>query len=143
MPNPHTDLADIVTPSPPPPLARAAIDSLQTGGVAAGVIVAMLLAWIFWHWRRRASRRALLRILAAAEREQGEPAALAAQLDAWARRHFKMALMCAAQGPQAVDAQAWASWVHSLERIRFAAPEADQHAVLAALCRSARAWAGV
>jgi len=143
MPNPHTDLADIVTPLPPP-LAPAATDGLQTGGAtAAGIAVAMLLAWIFWHWRRRDSRRALLRILAAAERERGEPAVLAAQLDAWVRRHYKLAQTCAAQGPQAVDAQAWAGWVHTLERIRFAVPEAEQHAALAALCRSARTWAGV
>jgi hypothetical protein len=143
MPNPHTDLADIVTPLPPP-LAPAAIDGLQMGGfMTAGIVAAVLLAWAFWHRRRRASRRALLRILAAAERGQDEPHVLAAQLDAWVRRHFKLVLTCAAQGPQTVEASDWTRWVHSLERIRFAVPEADRHAALAALCRSARAWTGV
>jgi hypothetical protein len=88
-----------------------------------------------------AARRARTRRLAStAARQDDSVQALAARLDAWARARFQLARVDAARMSGGLDADAWADWANALEQLRFAAPQPDGHAALAALCETARAW---
>ncbi|TCS73094.1 hypothetical protein EDC61_103217 [Sulfuritortus calidifontis] len=114
MPDPIADLADIVEPAIPVAAATGGDWPVVAAGVASGLA---LLLGLYWHWRRRAPRRALqrLRIRTDPQRAAGELAALLPQ--------FKRA-------PEA-------QWREELQRLRFGPPQDDAQAVFERLCREA------
>jgi hypothetical protein len=139
MANPRNELADIIVPVAPEVAATAGGAGLVPWVLLALVLIAcsVLAAWL---WHRRRPLRALNAIAVATAQRQSSPAALAARLDAWARRRFRLARLDAANAPAGLDADAWSVWAESLERLRFAAPQAGGFEELAALCERARQW---
>lgn len=139
MADPRNELADIIVPAAPEVAATAGGGGLLPWVLAAvGFIATVALA--AWLWRRRRPLRALNAIAVAASQQQGSPAALAARLDAWTRMRFRLARLDAANAPAGLDADEWVAWANSLERLRFAVPQADGFEELAALCQRARQW---
>lgn len=139
MADPRNELADILVPTAPVAAAAAGNGSLLLWVVAALIAVAasVLLAWL---WHRARPARALRAIVVAATQRQGTAPALAARLDAWARRYFQLARLDAGRGPDGADPATWLHWVASLEQLRFGPQSSDGFAVLTHLCESARAW---
>ena len=138
MADPRNELADIIVPAAP--AMTASVDSsllLWVAGGLACVAGVLLLAWL---WHRRRPARALHAIAAAAAQQQGTPLALAARLDAWARRRFRLTRVDAARCPAGLDPAMWSDWAKTLEQVRFGATQPDGFAVLARLCESARPW---
>lgn len=136
MADPRNELADIIVPLAPavaPPVGGGAL--LPWALAAAAVIACIVLAASLWH--RRRPLRVLNAIAVAAVQQRTSPSALAARLDAWARTRFRLARLDAANCPAGLDADAWSSWAETLERLRFAAPQADDFEQLAALCARA------
>ena len=139
MADPRNELADIIVPLAPDVAAATAGGGLLPWVlVAAAVIACIVLAASLWH--RRRPLRVLNAIAVAAVQQRTSPSALAARLDAWARTRFRLARLDAANCPAGLDADAWSSWAETLERLRFAAPQADDFEQLAALCARARQW---
>jgi len=114
MPDPTQDLADIVEPQIP--------TVAQTGSdwhiiALAAVLAIALLAALYWHWRRRAPRRALQRL-----RGRTDPQRAAGELAALLP-HFK----------QEPDPQ----WWEALQRLRYGPPQDDAQLVFERLRREA------
>jgi hypothetical protein len=135
MADPRTELADIIVP------ARArnrdcGRQRLLPWGAAAVACAALHRggAWL-WH-RRRPLRCDAMAVAAAQQRTVMQ--ALAARLDAWARARFRLARVDAAHCPAGLDAAAWSELGQDTEQLRFAAPQPDGFAELAALCDRAR-----
>lgn len=139
MADPRNELADIIVPVAPEVAATAGGGSLLPWALAALALTActVLAAWL---WYRRRPLRLLNGIALAAAQRQSSPPALAARLDAWARMCFRLARVDAANAPAGLDADAWSVWAATLERLRFAAPQADGFEELDALCERAREW---
>ena len=137
MADPRTELADIIVPVAPE-LAMAGSSLLVWG--AAGLAVAAGIAIAAWLWQGRRPARALRRIAAAAALRRDSVPALAARLDAWARARYGLSRVEATLCPPAVNLAAWADWASRLLQLRFASPQLDGYAELAALCETARAW---
>jgi HAMP domain-containing protein len=138
MADPRTELADIVVPAAPEVLAAG---GSHLGGwmVAALLVVVGGSLFALWLHRRRPAR-ALLRVAAAVALQQGTVPVLASRLDAWARAHYCLSRVDAARCPSGIEPAVWSEWVTALEQLRFAPPQPDGYAALAALCESARAW---
>lgn len=139
MADPRNELADIIAPAAPDAIAAA------TGGnmllwAAVGLLLVAGVTLAAWLWHRRRPARALHAIAAAAAQARDDLPTLAARLDAWARRHFRMARVDAARCPPGLDPHAWSDWAASLEQLRFAPPPPDGIAVLLSLCERARRW---
>lgn len=137
MADPRTELADIIVPAAPAMVASGG-SPLLWGAVAVGCVAGV--AGALWWWRRRRPARALRGLAAAIARQEDSVQALAARLDAWARARFQLPRLDAAWSPGGLDAVAWTDWANALTRLRFAPPQPDGHAALAALCETARAW---
>jgi hypothetical protein len=139
MADPRNELADIIVPLAPAVAATAGGGGLLPWALAAMAFIAtvVLAAWL---WHRRRPLRVLNAIAVAAAQRQTSPSALAARLDVWARTHFRLARLDAANCPAGLDADAWSSWAETLERLRFAAPKPDGFEELAVLCERAREW---
>lgn len=137
MADPRTELADIIVPAAPAMVASGG-SLLLWGAVAVGCVAVAAAA--LWWWQRRRPARALRRLAAAIARQEDSVQALATRLDAWARARFQLPRLDAARCPCGFDAAAWADWANALTRLRFASPQLDGHAALAALCETARAW---
>lgn len=138
MADPRNELADIIVPAAPAMAASAYSSLLLWVAVGlASVVCVLLLAWL-WHCRRPA--RTLQGIAAAAAQQLGTPPALAAQLDAWVRRRFRLTRVDAARCPPGLDPAVWSDWAQTLGQVRFGPAQPDGFAVLARLCESARPW---
>ena len=138
MADPRTELADIVAPAAPAMMAAAG--SSQAGWIAGGLVALAGFALLAWLRHRRRPARALHAIAAAAAQRQGSLPTLAARLDAWARKSFKLTRVDAAMCPPGLDPAAWSGWAKTLEQLRFAPPPPDGYTALARLCESARRW---
>jgi len=137
MADPRTELADIIVPAAPEIVATGSNPLLWT---AAGMACVAGIAAAVWLWQRRRPARALRRLADAVTSQQDTVPALAARLDAWARVRCRLPRLEAAQCPSGIDPAAWSEWVKALEQLRFAPPQSDGYAALAALCETARAW---
>lgn len=137
MADPRQELADVVAPAAPE-LAVAAGGGASVWALAA-LIAGVGAVLVVWLWRRRQPQRRL-RAIAAAAAGRGVPGELAARLDAWARAAYRLPRVDAAQPPAGIEPHDWNDWVQTLERLRFAPPSADGHAVAAQLCTRAGAW---
>jgi hypothetical protein len=137
MADPRNELADIVVPAAPEIVAGGGSLLLWA---AVGMACVASIAVVVWLWHRRRPHRALRRLAAAVTSQQDSAEALAARLDAWARARYRVARVEAAQPPNGIDSVAWAEWAHALTQLRFAPPQPDGYAALAALCETARAW---
>lgn len=139
MADPRNELADIIAPTAPMAATATGNGSFFWWGAAAAIALATcaLLAWL---WHRQRPARALHAIVAAAARRQGTAPALAARLDAWARRHFQLARLDPRRAPTGADPVAWSRWVETLEQLRFGPQSTDGFAVLTQLGERARAW---
>ncbi len=137
MADPRNELADIVVPAAPEIVATG---SSLLGWGAVGLACVACIAGAAWLWQRRRPARALRRLASAVARQQDTVPALAAQLDAWARARYRLLRVDAAQCPSGVDPAVWADWATTLTPLRFAPPQPDGYAALAALCDTARAW---
>jgi len=137
MADPRTELADIIVPAAPEIVATGSNPLLWT---AAGMACVAGIAAAVWLWQRRRPARALRRLADAVTSQQDTVPALAARLDAWARVRCRLPRLEAAQCPSGIDPAAWSEWVKALEQLRFAPPQSDGYAALAALCGTARDW---
>jgi len=137
MADPRTELADIIVPAAPEMVATGG--SLLVWG-AVGVGCVACAAGAVWWWQRRRPARALRRLESAIDRQAGSVPVLATRLDAWARARYRLPRVDAARCPRGLDPAAWADWANALTQLRFAPPQPDGHAALAALCETARAW---
>lgn len=137
MADPRNELADIIGPAAPD--VAAAGSSLLPWGTA-GLACGTGLALAVWLWRRRRPARVLRGLASAVAQRQDAVPALATRLDAWARTRYRLPRLDAARGPSGLDPAVWADWVHTLAQLRFAPPQPDGYAALAALCGTARAW---
>jgi hypothetical protein len=138
MADPRQELADIIVPAAPA-LATPADNGLLLWA-AAGLIAVAVLALLAWLRHRRRPARVLHAIARAAAQQQGSLPVLAARLDAWARKSFRLVRVDAACCPPGLDPAAWSGWAAALVQLRFAPPQPDGFAVLAGLCASARQW---
>ena len=139
MADPRNELADIIAPTAPIAATAAGDDSFLSWAAAA-LIAAAAFALLAWRWHRGRPARALGAIVNAAARRQGTAHALAARLDAWTRRYFRLARLDAGRGPDGIDPVAWSHWVRTLERLRFAPQPSDGFAMLIQVCESVRGW---
>lgn len=138
MADPRNELADIIVPAAPAAVTPAGNGLLLW--VAVGLICVACVALLAWLWHRRRPARALHAIAAAAAQQRDSPSALAARLDAWARTRFRLARVDAARSPPGLEPDAWSGWAKTLAQLRFAPPQPGGYEMLAALCRTARAW---
>jgi len=137
MPDPRTELADIIVPAAPEVVAAGSSLLVWAAvGVACGVCIAVAA----WLWQRRRPARALRQVASAVARQLDTVPALAARLDAWARVRYHLPRVDAVQCPSGIDPAAWSAWVKALEQLRFAPPPPAGYAALAALCDTARDW---
>ncbi len=116
MPDPHKDLAGIIEPGAPPPVAAPADYTLP---LALAFVAVLVLLALRWFWRRGATLRALRRLARSPDVQAGA-AGLAR-------------LMVGREVPE--------PWRRELDRLRFAAPTPDAAAMLARLCRVAEGFA--
>lgn len=137
MADPRTELADIIVPAAPD---FAATGSNMPIWGAAGLAIAAGIALAIWLWQRRRPARGLRRIASAVALRRDSVPALAARLDAWARARYGLSRVQGTLCPPALDPAAWADWTRRLLQLRFASPQPDGYAELAALCETARAW---
>jgi hypothetical protein len=137
MADPRNELADIIAPVAPDVAASGS--SLLLWG-AAGMACVVAIALAAWLWRRRRLARALRGLASAVARRQDSVQALAARLDAWTRARYRLPRLDTARCPSGLDPAVWADWATTLTQLRFAPPQPDGYAVLAALCDTTRAW---
>jgi hypothetical protein len=137
MADPRTELADIIVPAAP---EIAATGSNPLLWAAVGMACVACIALAAWLWQRRRPVRALRQVAAAVALQQGTVPVLASRLDAWARARYRLSRVDAARCPSGIAPAAWSEWVMALEQLRFAPPQPDGYAALAALCEAARAW---
>lgn len=137
MADPRTELADIIVPTAPDFAATASNLPMDWG---AGLAIAAGIALAIWLWQRRRPARRLRRIASAAALRLDSVPVLAARLDAWARARYGLSRVQATLCPPALDPAAWADWTRRLLQLRFAPPQPDGYAELAALCETACAW---
>lgn len=117
MADPHVVLAPLVEPPLPPLPVSAPVAPSPLPGLVALVVILVLVALALGWWRRQAPHRALRRI-----GRLSDPLQAAQQLAQWQRRHAR------ALTPQ---------WQGDLDRLRFAAPDAQAAQTLQRLCAEA------
>lgn len=113
MADPYVILAPLVEP-PLPPVPAAVAHSTPWLLLSALLVTVLVLALWFWWWRRARPGRALRRIARMPDTAQGAHA-----LAQWQCRHAR------AVTPQ---------WQLDLDRLRFAAPDAQAAQTLQRLC---------
>lgn len=114
MPDPQRDIAPIIEPLAPPMPSAGPDYTLAIGLAAFGLL---LVAWLYWRWRRRAPLRALRKLSHASDPVAGADA---------------LAALVASQRTTPP-----AYWQEELELLRFGPPDEDAQAVLARLCQGA------
>ena len=115
MPDPHKDLADIIEPQITAVAATGNTWPLVGAAVLSGLII---IAGIYWYWRRGAPMRALRRL-----RELPDPQQAANTLATLIPK-FK--------------APPEPGWLDALQRLRFGPPQDDARAILDMLCQQAK-----
>jgi hypothetical protein len=136
MPDPQRDLAPIIGPAPPPALPA------EGGYLLPGILVLLGLALgmgLAWYWRRQSPQWALRRLAAASD-----PRLAGDRLAAMISRRHRLSRLQADACPPALAGKEddWNIWVRDLERLRFAAPCADDAALLMRLIRTGRDFIG-
>lgn len=114
MPDPQRDIAPIIEPAAPP-LPPAGPDYTLPAMLALGGLI--LLAALFWQWRRRAPLRALRKITRASDPLDGANA------------------LAELMASQRISPPAF--WQEELDLLRFGAPADNAAALLAQLCEGA------